>query len=103
MPQGAPIMFYIQFEATPRRTPALEGIGGAIVNCWIDRPSMESAISAARHMIEAHGWIVGDADEAYSVDADSYAPDNPNRQYFEQALLDREVFVFHQFPDSESH
>jgi hypothetical protein len=54
-------------------------------------------------MIEEYGWIVGDADEAYGVDADSYTHDNPDRQYFEQALIDREVFVFHRFPDSESH
>ena len=94
-------MFFIQFEATSRRTGAREGIGGAFVNCWIDRPSLQSAISVARQMIEADGWIVGDADEAYAVDAGSYALDNPNREYFEQALIDREVIVFHRYPDSE--
>jgi hypothetical protein len=95
-------MWFIQFEATARHTAALESVGGAFVNCWIDRPSIQSAISAARQMIEAAGWIVGDPDETYAVDVDSYALDHPNRQYFEQALVDREVIVFHTYPESES-
>src|SRR5688572_28167365 len=92
-------MFLIQFEATPRRDSTIEAdAGGAFVNCWIERESREEAIAVARAMIEASGWIVGEPDEAYPVDSDTYPMGKDGREYFEQALIDKEVIVFHCYP-----
>jgi hypothetical protein len=92
-------MFLVQFEATPRRDAAAPpDAAGAFVSCWIERQTREEAIEVARAAIEAEGWIVGEPDEAYSVDADTYPPGKDGREYFEQALIDKEVLVYHCYP-----
>lgn len=37
-------MFYFMFEATPRQdSPVGDEVGGAYINCWVDRPTIEAA------------------------------------------------------------
>ena len=93
-------MFFVQFEATPRREARSSAdAAGAYVNCWIERSTLEEAIRVARCSIEAEGWIVDDPDEAFPVDASDYPDGHPGREYFEQAMVDKQVFVFHCFPE----
>lgn len=93
-------MFFVLFEATPRRSASVtEDVAGAYVNCWIERPTLDEAVRVARTAIEAEGWIVDEPDEAYWVDASTYHPGKDGREYFEQALIDKEVVVFHCFPE----
>jgi hypothetical protein len=93
-------MFLIQFNATPRRNvQTAPQAAGARVNCWIERSTLDEAVSAARAGIEAQGWIVNEHDEAYEVDETTYPPGKDGREYFEQALIDKEVFVFYTFPE----
>lgn len=93
------MMFYFLFEGTPRReSGANEDIGGAFINCWIERPTLEEAEHVARSDIEAEGWIVGNPEEAHAVDRSTYANNPVGMEYFEQALTDKEVFVFNQYP-----
>jgi hypothetical protein len=94
-------MYFILFEGTPRRNAkTAAGAAGAFISCWIERPTLKQAIRVAREGITAQGWIVDDKpDEAYKVDAATYPPGKDGREYFEQALLDKTVWVFHQFPD----
>jgi hypothetical protein len=95
-------MFFFQFEATPRTDhPEGDEVAGAYVNCWIDRPTIEEAEHVARTMISEDCWIVGEPDEAHAVDRDYYANNPDGLQYFEQALIDKEVLVFHTFPIDE--
>jgi len=61
------------------------------VNCWIDRPTLAEAIDVARAGIRAEGWIVDEHDEAYEVDEQTYPPNKSGREYFQQALIDKEV------------
>jgi hypothetical protein len=93
-------MFFMLFEATPRRDArTAPEAAGAFVRCWIERPTLDEAVCVARAGIEAEGWIVGDPDEAYEVDAATYPPGNAGRQYFEQALIDKQVWAFHLYPE----
>jgi hypothetical protein len=93
-------MFFIQFDATPRRDArTAPRAAGGVVTCWIERPTLDEAIRVARAGIEAEGWIVGEHDEAYEVDETTYPPGHDGREYFEQALIDKEVFVFDTFPE----
>ena len=95
-------MFLVQFEATPRRDAAAPpDAAGAFVSCWIERGSLDEAIRVARAGIQAEGWIVGEPDEAYPVDAATYPPGKDGREYFEQALIDKEVFVYHCYPPED--
>jgi hypothetical protein len=93
-------MYFLMFEATPRRYARIAPeAAGAYVNCWIDRPTLGEAIRVARAGIEAEGWIVGEPDEAYEVDASTYPPGQAGRECFEQALIDKEVWRFHVFSE----
>lgn len=69
------------------------------MSCWIERPTLDEAVRVARAGIEEEGWIVDEPDEAYAVDAATYPPGGDGREYFEQALIDKEVFVFHMYPE----
>jgi hypothetical protein len=93
-------MFFVQFEGTPRRDARTGAdAAGAYINCWIERPTLGEAVSIARSFIEAQGWIIDQPDEAYPVDEQTYPPGKDGREYFVQALIDREVYVFYQFPE----
>ena len=93
-------MFYIQFLATPRKNArTAPEAAGAFVSCWIERPSLDEAIQVARASVEAEGWIVDDPEMAHEVNAEHYSKGEGGEQYFKQALVDKEVFVFHCFPD----
>ena len=93
-------MYFVLFEATPRRDArAAPEAAGAYVSCWIERPTLDEAVRVARTGIEVEGWIVAEPDEAYEVDAATYPPGKGGREYFEQALIDKEVWAFHLFPE----
>jgi hypothetical protein len=68
----------------------------ALVNGWIDRADVESAVSVARRMIAERGWYSEDVEVARFCDWEDF-PDDA-KQYFDQALTDREVLVFYTTP-----
>jgi hypothetical protein len=93
-------VYFVLFEATPRRDAKVDSdVAGAYVSCWIERPTRDEAVRVARTGIEENGWIVGDPDEAYEVNAATYPPGKNGREFFQQALIDKEVFVYHTFPE----
>ena len=97
------VMYFLLFEATPRRSAKADSAaGGAFVACWIERPTRRRAVADARTLIEAQGWIVGKPDEAYEVDESTYPPGKNGREYFQQALIDKQVLVFHVYPDVDA-
>lgn len=93
-------IFFVQYEARP--TPHADDFGtagGAYVNCWVQSESGETANAKALAAIAAAGWSVVSVEEACEEVAKSwYEEDEENRQYFEQAKVDGEVYVFHQWP-----
>ena len=92
-------MVFLIFEVTPGPNhPEVDDIGGAFVSCWIDRPTLQEAERVARDFISQEGWVVGDFDEAYPVGDAAYPSGSIGRPRFEQALVDREVFLFHTYP-----
>ena len=72
--------------------------GGAHVNCWLALPERE-ALGRAAELVEAYGWRVEAVDESREVTRDDYQPDSSGLSHFEQALTDREVVVFHTWPN----
>ena len=97
-------MFFIQFEGTPRRDAQLFAhAAGAYINCWMDRPTLAEAVRDAQANIEDQGWIVDNEPEAaHCVTAADYPPGESGRERFEQALIDKEVFVYHCFPEVDA-
>ena len=73
-------------------------IGEAYVACWIDRDTEEQAIAVAHDMIVADSWDALRTEEISIVTDADYDDDDEYRQYYEQALTDKEVLVFNVCP-----
>jgi len=90
-------MFCFQFEARPKAThPDANEVGGAMVNCWIQRDTLEQAESYARGSIADEDWNILRKEEGFVVTRETQDP--KGMQYFKQAEIDKEVFVFHTWP-----
>ena len=76
--------------------------GGAHVGCWIKNQTKRNAYLIARGWIEENGWVPLSLEEQHPVSADTYAHNHESKCYFEQALIDEEVFVFNTFPTQQS-
>jgi len=94
-------MFYFRFEARPKNTSEPAGkADGAFVNCWIHRDTPEEAESYARGAIADQDWSIMRVEDSRSVTRETQPVDS--LQYFDQAELDGEVFVFHTWDDGTS-
>src|SRR5262249_55748849 len=92
-------LYYFLFHAVPVETnPHTSEHGGAYVNCWIDCPTQKEAERVARELIAQDGWVADKLDEARKVSRSYYDQNPEGRQYFDQALVDGEVLVFHTYP-----
>ena len=74
---------------------------GATVGCWIKHQTKRNAYLIAKGWIEGHGWVPLSLEEQYPVSAETYRVMSEGRKYFEQALIDEEVFVFFTSPEHE--
>ncbi|MCI0704642.1 MAG: hypothetical protein L0241_26605 [Planctomycetia bacterium] len=92
-------MYFLSYSVKPSKThPERQRYGDAWVNCWIDRKTLRAADQIARREIEEQNWDIVERETAEVVTADSYAQDDINLQYYEQALVDETVFVYHLSP-----
>lgn len=92
-------MFLLTIVAnTTSEHPEHGKVGDAYVACWIDRHEEEDAIAVACDMIALDGWDVVRVEEVSFVTEADYDEDDEYRMYYEQALSDKEVLVFHLCP-----
>ena len=92
-------MWFVSLSASPvAGTEDFVKFGGAHVNCWLALPESE-ALGRAAQLVEAYGWRVEVVDESREVTRDDYQPESSGLAHFEQALTDREVVVFHTWPN----
>jgi hypothetical protein len=101
-------MYLFTFLAVP--TPDAKEFheaGGAYVNCWIqgddrgDRNDRNAAEERATELIEEYGWAVEALEEGAIVSGEDYPPGEEDREFYEQALIEREVLVFNTWPRGE--
>jgi hypothetical protein len=69
-----------------------------MVNCWIVRPAIEDAEKEAMLDIEGQHWIILERDDAEETSNEDYEADDESLQFFEQAQIDKEVYVYHKSP-----
>jgi|GEM_PF-1053541 len=70
----------------------------AYVACWIEDDSPDAAIETAVGMIEEEPWDVVEVVDHLWVDEADYPHGDEERRYYKQALVDKEVLVFHCCP-----
>lgn len=77
---------------------ALQEYGGAYVNCWIEAPDLGDAVCRALAAIQSAGWTPDEIHRGFQTTREAYTGDGDGLEYFEQALIDKEVCVFHTYP-----
>jgi hypothetical protein len=92
-------MFFFQFEVRPKQThPNRDRYGCAMANCWVMRETQAQAEAVARGWIGDQDWRIIHAEQATLMTKEQQAQNPDGMRYFEQAEIDREVFVFHTCP-----
>ncbi len=92
-------MYFLQVEARPKMThPQRHKWGGASVNCWILRDTSAQAIAVARGWLGDEDWGIVSMTEPVIMTRGEQESHPEGIQYFEQAEVDREVFVVHTWP-----
>jgi len=95
-------MFLFTFLVAP--TPDAKeylDTGGAYVDCWIQGDDRAAAEERAQELIREYGWAVEALEEGSVVTSQDYLEDEENREFYEQALVEREVLVFNTWPRGE--
>ena len=80
-------------SAAPNDDPEMGDAKTAEVHCWIKDQTQRNALHIAAGWIAEHGWVIGEVIEQRPVTRADFA-DTDYLQYFEQALIDSEVFLY---------
>ena len=94
-------MYLLTFHTKPLPShPEFDETGGAYVNCYIVAEDLEAANKIASEEITANNWRILELDESTIIkSAEDVDPEK--LEYYEQALIDKEVFVFYTYPLNE--
>jgi hypothetical protein len=96
-------MYHFTFIASPTEdAQEFETAGGAYVDCWIEDGNRERAEERALDLIEDYGWAAESLEAEAVVSSLDYINDAENREFFEQALVEGEVLVFHTWPPDQN-
>jgi len=91
------MIFVFEFEAKPEPSnPDRKKSEGAFVNCWISRKTKSQAEAVARRMIQKQGWTIVQFVKGRRITRSTQRP--AGMKYYEQALIDKEVLIFHIWP-----
>ncbi len=93
-------IYYLQYQSEPSpESKDSDRIGGAFINCWIKAGSLDAAKDLAQNSIRNNNWIILSLEESYVVDSDYYRENKESLEYYEQAITDGEVYVYHSWPN----
>ncbi len=95
-------LYLVRLEARPGPNARNDsGCSGAHVNCWLRADTETDAQSQALAEVRSEGWVPGPVQSVQRVRREDYAEDPSGREYFEQALIDGVVLVFHTWQRDE--
>jgi hypothetical protein len=90
-------MFFLQYRIIPATDhPRREQLGEGLACCWLERPSLAAADKFARKAIAKENWKIIEREHGFSCSEDDF--EDHLLPYYEQALIDKEVFVYNQSP-----
>jgi hypothetical protein len=92
-------MYFLRYSAFPTEAhPEYAVLGEAFICCWIEQPTLAAADKQARENITTQHWRITERDAAAKVKDSDYAEDDDFRQYYEQALTDKDVCIYYLSP-----
>ena len=92
-------MVFLAFEVFPLDSNRKSSDrGGAFVNCWINIRDQEKAEIQARKEIYKAGWHVISLNKVKTVNRKYFNDNKESLEYYEQAKIDGECYVFHTWP-----
>lgn len=96
IPTRAPRLWVFTLEARPLpESPDFPVAGGAFVVCYLRPDLAGDPLQHAAAYVRAQNWhVIGVEDEPTRLDRD----EAPDEDYFDQALDEGEVYIFHQWP-----
>lgn len=91
--------FQLGYAVTPSEAhPDYETHGEAFAVCWILSPSLARAEETARAALSSQGLEILEQEYGDRVTRESYEEGDELLDYFEEAQVEREVFLFHCSP-----
>ena len=94
-------MYYLIYQGRPNEDHPDKSIAGGMIGCWIETVSISKADKIARELIKEQNWDVVKKDQFKTVKPNSVDTDSEHYQYYEQALIDKEVLVFYTYPKTK--
>lgn len=91
-------IFYLIYEGRPNKDYHDKSIAGGHIGCWIETTDIKTADKIARDLIEEQNWDILKKDKFKTIKSNSIDKESEHYQYYEQALMDKEVIVFYTFP-----
>ena len=76
---------------------------GAFVNVWMAAATEQEALAIAAKEVNDVGWSIESLGSVHPTTRDDYSEDDSGLKYFEQALIDGVVLVFHSWSESTQH
>jgi hypothetical protein len=94
-------MFYLIYHGRPNKNYPDKSVAGGQIGCWIETTTIQNADKIARHLIEEQHWGNIKKDQFKTVKPNSIDKDSEHFQYYDQALIDKEVLVFYTYPKTK--
>lgn len=92
-------MYFCVLDAEPiAGTAAAQNYAGASIACWINTDDLTLGKKRATAGVENAGWSVTAVSGEKLIEADFYSSDSPSREFYDQALIDNEVFIIYTCP-----
>ena len=93
-------IYLLIYHSEPPKEDIDPEIIGAFINCWIDATDIELAETIAKHKIKELGWQIIETEDAYELIEGNFE-DSKSLEYYNQALIDKEVYVIHTYASLE--
>ena len=97
-------LYVVRYEAQPLPgSDSFTTCSGAAVNVWVEATTEQQALAIASQEVKDAGWHIESLEAVFPITRDDYSEDSAGLEYFEQALVDGIVLVFHTWQDGTRH
>ncbi len=94
-----PKVIFARYNVLPGpKHPDVDRVGDTYVNCWVRIKSFAEAKVLAEKNLRDNQWEILELEEMRRDHRSHYRDEPEGLAYYEQAFIDREVYVFYQTP-----